>query len=255
MRNLLSEMTPHATVVHRASLWAVTFIVVGMLDVPGADHTGWTIEESFGTTIEHPAGSALNGKPFEDAPSGTKWKAGNKITLARGGYAAYDGSEAQTNATATVPILHDASDDAIYTLTADILLKDSLFMAIGLLSDHRGFFQDGQVWLMVRHGGKYTLIADGMDTEDRISNKPGEAFNYREKNRVTLIYDSGNKTVTVKYNGRVALEDHDLSPFADEFNIARVGFAHYTGAEATSKDVHEVHGFKLNITDPTADAE
>ena len=237
------------------SRWAMVLIMIGAIGMLGAYQTGWTIVESFDTTADYPAGSSLDGKPFDEAPSGTQWKAQPRITLAQGGYAVYDGSKAQTNATASVPILHDAPEGAIYTVTADVRLKNGLFMVIGLLDDHRGFFQGGQVWLMIRHGGRYELRANGMTNEQYVTNKPKDVFKYRQRNEVTLIYNSAKQTTSVKSNGELVLEDHDLSAFADAFNLTRVGFSHYTGRKATSKDVHELHRFELNIADSADDSE
>lgn len=154
-------------------------------------------------SFANPAG-ALNGRPVE--VGGAVWDAGAGLITRF--------ARLTTRSTASVGgVPFDPEDhpgQPIVRISADVDPTDSSWVGVGFsASPKTAYWDDGQIWVLVRPTGSYNIHSDGTSAPLGSGDIPGSALD--GFHHLEILYDTQAKEVTVLINGTAVLTSQPLS--------------------------------------------
>ena len=213
-RNLSGRITPHiafdpggARILYSASTdrvcedqnqaWVDAGNLFAGMEVLSSDISDAEIEDRF---------SPRSGRQNPSALDGSLTEIGGKIWSASSGLEVRDGlltSGGQDNLIATLsfnPVEYGTNQQ--FSIEAEVDPTGSEWAAIGF-AQVGGFFGAGQIWMLLKPNGAYTVFANGTTTV--LAQGIAPKFVAGGFNQVELVYSADHSTVSATINGEVVL--------------------------------------------------
>jgi len=178
------------------------------------------ITDSFANNSpDRDAGDPLNGTLTETGNE--RWVATASAVFSNGGYI--------TNTNASTPAGSVEFDPSAYggdvvMAEAEVNSADGLgdnWLSIGFMSGTGSVWADGEVWMLVRRDGQYTVFADR--TNHNLADS-AVIVNEDDLKRASILYNPSQNTVSAWINGIPILTDYDLDGLSFTPSITRAGF-------------------------------
>ncbi|MHC4445516.1 MAG: hypothetical protein ACYTF1_01460 [Planctomycetota bacterium] len=127
---------------------------------------------------------------------------------------------------------------------------DHDWVSLGFMSGTSTVFADGEVWMLIRRDGRYTIFANG--TANSLAQDQITVYNQDLYKQTSIQYNPTNNTVSAWINCIQVLADYDLDGIYDP-SITHVGVTCFRSGEHLPADSLQVDNFKVVFGDYTPD--